>query len=280
MKTLSFALIPALLLVSACDEKKVKAPTGQVVATVNGKELTVMDLRQEANSPTPSKELEQAALKSIVIRRLLADEAVKQGLNKIPATAIMEDKARQMVLVDALTGKIRSTVPAPSADEARQYVASHPASFNQRRIFLVDQLIVLANTPELVKAIEPLDTMAQIEDMLTRQKVQFRRSVGAIDALTINADVAEKIAQLPPNAVFASPEGAVIRVNRIRETIIEPITGATAEKLALEMITKQRTDAIVANEVGRILQQGEKSVQYNAAYDPAKNAVKKSDSSQ
>lgn len=269
MKTLSFALLPALLLATACGEKKSKLPTGQVVATVNGKELTVMDLQHETGTSNPSKELEQAGLRAIIIRRLLADEAINQDLNKIPATAIMEDKARQMVLVDALTNKIRSTVPTPSTDEAKQFVASHPASFNQRRIFVVDQLIVLSNTPELLKAIEPLDTMEQIEAMLEKRKVNVRRTVGTIDALTIGADAAEKIAQLPANMVFASPEGDVVRVNRIREIVIEPITGDEAIKLALEMIKKQRTSAIVANEVDRILAEGQKAIQYNPAYKPS-----------
>lgn len=268
MKTLSFVLLPALLLATACGEKKSKLPTGQVVATVNGKELTVMDLQHETGTSNPSKDLEQAGLRAIIIRRLLADEAINQDLNKIPATAIMEDKARQMVLVDALTNKIRSTVPAPSTEEAKQFVADHPASFNQRRIFVVDQLIVLSNTPELLKAIEPLDTMEQIEDMLEKRKVNFRRTVGTIDALTIDADAAEKIAQLPANMVFASPEGDVVRVNRIREIVIEPITGEEAIKLALEMIKKQRTSAIVANEVDRILAEGQKAIQYNPAYKP------------
>lgn len=270
MKTLALFLVPALMLLPACKDKEAAAPTGQVVATVDGKEITTMDLRQEAGTSSPDRALEQAALKSIVIRSLLANEAIKEKLDRLPATAMMQDKAAQMVLVDALNNKIRASVPPPSREEAQQYVADHPASFNQRRIFIVDQLIIMENSSELAKEIEPLDTMAQIETMLTKKKVPFRHSVGTIDALAINADAAEQISQLPADAVFASPEGNVIRVNRIRQTIIEPITGETAIKLALNMIRKQRTDELIANRVGQILAAGEKSVQYNKAYDPVR----------
>src|SRR5687768_2411812 len=101
MKTLAFTLMPALLLTSACGEKREAAPSGQVVATVNGKEITILDLRQEAGTANPGKPVEQAALNAIIARELLADEAKKQELDALPATAIMQDKARQLVLVDA-----------------------------------------------------------------------------------------------------------------------------------------------------------------------------------
>ena len=192
-----------------------------------------------------------------------------EELDKLPATAMMQEKARQMVLVDALTNQIRSTTPKASRDEAEQFIANHPASFAQRRIFLVDQLIVPTSTPDLLRAIEPLDTLPQIEQLLSQRKVQFQRAVGSIDALSIDADVAEKIAQLPEGAVFASPEGGVIRINRVRETVVQPIGGEAAVQVALNQIARRRSEGIVANKIQSILEAGEKKVRYNTAYDPA-----------
>ena len=275
MKTLGVILLPSLALLAACGSKEGAVPTGQVAATVNGQEITMIDVRQEAGAANPGKELEQAALRSIIIRRLLSDEAVEEGIDKLPATAIMQEKARQMVLVDALTSQIRASAPKASKDEALQFIADHPASFDQRRIFLVDQLIIPTSTPDLIRAIEPLDTMAQIEQMLTTRKVPFQRAVGSIDALSINADIAEKIAQLPENAVFASPEGGVIRINRVRETVIQPVSGQAAMQVAITQIARQRADGIVANKIQSILQAGEKKVRYNSAYDPAAKAATK-----
>lgn len=272
-KILGLAVTPMLLLTASCDKKQTEAPTGQVVATVNGEEITLMDLRHEAGSANPSKAVEQAALQAIVARQLLAHEATKEELDRQPGTAMMQEKAKQLVLVDALTSRIRGSVPQPSREEARQFVADHPSSFSQRRIFLVDQLIILGNSPELIKAIEPLDTLPQIEQMLAKRNVSFRRSVGAIDALTIDPDVVEKIAALPAKSVFASPEGPVIRANAIRETVIEPVTAEEAEKMALEIIRRRRSDGMVANRINDILAQGQTAVQYNAAYRPQQKAT-------
>lgn len=269
MKTLGVFLLPSLALLAACGGKNADTPTGQVAATVNGKEITVIDIRQEAGTATPSKELEREALRSIIIRRLLSDEATKEEIDKLPTTAIMQEKARQMVLVDALTNKIRESSPKPSRDEAQQFISDHPASFDQRRIFLVDQLIIPTSTPELLKAIEPLETMPAIEQLLVQRKVKYQKAVGSIDALSISADAAEKIAQLPDDAIFASPENGIIRVNKVREAVIQPVTGEPAIRVALTQIARQRSDAIVANRIQRILELGEKEVHYNAAYDPA-----------
>lgn len=276
MKTLGVLLLPSLALLTACGGKSADAPTGQVAATVNGKEITVIDIRHEAGTATPSKELEREALRSIIIRRLLSDQAIKEEIDKLPATAIMQEKARQMVLVDALTNKIRESSPRPSRDEALQFISDHPASFDQRRIFLVDQIIVPTSTPALVKALEPLETMPEIEHMLAQRKVQYQKAVGSIDALSISADAAEKIAQLPENAIFASPENGIIRVNKVRESVIQPVTGEAAIRVAMSQIARQRADAIVANRIQRILELGEKDVHYNPAYDPAPKANMKS----
>lgn len=275
MKTPGIIFLPALALLAACGGKDAAAPTGQVAATVNGKEITLIDIRQEAGTATPSKEMEAEALRSIIIRRLLSDQAVEEGVDKLPATAIMQEKARQMVLVDALTNKIRASSPKPSRDEAQQFISDHPASFSQRRIFLVDQLIIPTSTPELLKAIEPLETMDAIEQLLTQRKVQFQKAVGSIDALSISADAAEKIAQLPDGAVFASPENGIIRVNKVREAVIQPVGGEDAIRVAMIQIARQRSDAIVANRIQRILELGEKEVHYNPAFDPTRKASAK-----
>jgi len=272
-KILALAITPTLLLTASCDKKQAEAPTGQVVATVNGKEITLLDLRHETGSANPSKAAEQAALQAIIARQLLSDQATKEELDRQPGTAMMQEKAKQLVLVDALTSKIRASVPQPSREEARQFVTDHPSSFSQRRIFLVDQLIILGNSPDLIKAIQPLDTLPEIEQMLSKRNVAFRRSVGTIDALSIDADAAEKIAALPANAVFASPEGPIIRANAIREAVVEPVTGEEAEKVALEMLRKRRSDGMVANRVNELLAQGQKAVQYNAAYRPQQKST-------
>src|SRR4029079_16187186 len=83
----------------ACDSggKPVTAgsePTGQVVATVNGQEITLRELNAELGAAPPpidpkaAKAAEQAALRSIIGRKVLAGAAREQGLDKTPDFAL------------------------------------------------------------------------------------------------------------------------------------------------------------------------------------------------
>lgn len=275
MKTL-YGLFPlTLLMLAACGGSE-EIPTGQVVATVDGKEITAAELNAElANLPPAiagNAQVQPIVLQSLVNRNILANEAAKEGLDKLPATAIMQAKAQQMVLVDALQKKIAEGVPAPSAEEAKQFVDSHPASFAQRRIFIVDQMIIPTRDVELLKALEPLNTLEEISAELVKRKIDARRTIGTIDALQIDPKAAEAIAALPPNAVFVSPEANTTRVNRVRDVAVEPVTGEAAIAMATQRLKARRTQEMVANRVKEIVSAGQGSVKFNAQYDPKTQA--------
>src|SRR5258706_9600009 len=70
------AAVSVSLVLSACGSKN-KTPTGQVVATVDGKEITAIDLRSELGNFSTAdakvrKAAEQQALNGIISRKLLA----------------------------------------------------------------------------------------------------------------------------------------------------------------------------------------------------------------
>jgi len=248
------------------------APKGQVIATVNGSEITVADLREEmalAAGVGGGGQEQRAALQSVITRKIIAQAAAKEGVEQLPSTAVIRSKALDGVLVDALLRKYRASVPLPSADEARQYVSEHPSSFAQRRIQIVDQYIVDQATPDLLKALDASTTQEAALGVLAKFKVPYHHVVGTIDALTIDGDEAEKIAALPPHGVFIAPEGGGLRVNYIRDTVIEPISADDAQKVALETLRNRRVEMLVANKVQDIVNSGAKDVHYNAAYAPA-----------
>jgi len=76
---------------------------GQVVATVNGKDVTVHELNAELQgvdlpSGAQRKAVEQAALQQVVQRRILADIARERGLDKTPMFLLQEKRAEETIL--------------------------------------------------------------------------------------------------------------------------------------------------------------------------------------
>jgi hypothetical protein len=113
---------------------------------------------------------------------------------------------------------------------------------------------------------EPLNTMDEIVALLSSNRVPFTATVGVIDTLNITPGSADRIAQLPPNAIFVSPEGPVTRVNRVKETRLSPVLGEQAVLLAQRQLQSQRVTALLQKQVDVIVQAGMPKVKINEAF--------------
>jgi EpsD family peptidyl-prolyl cis-trans isomerase len=264
-------LLPFTALLTACSGDD--APTGQVLATVNGTEITSAELNAELNgiragNPAEQRELQRAALQSIVNRTLLAQAAEEQGVDDSPMGAMAKRRAEQMATISLYEQQVRGRVPQVSAEEAEQFITDNPAMFGQRRIFLVDQIIVPSPPQALLRALEPLDTMTQVQAELARYNLPTRSTFGVIDAVTMNPSAVRQIVALAPDAVFILPAQGSIRINRIRESQVQPITGPDAVAVATEMLRNQRTEQQLNEAVSGIIQRGQANVRYNPEYQP------------
>ncbi len=249
-------------------------PKGQVVATVDGVEITQSELNAEiggrkAQTPAQQKQLQQAVLDQMIARVLLANAAVEKGLDKTPEAAIAKHRAEQMVLINLLEKNLGSSTPKISPEEVSQFIAENPEMFSARRIYLVDQIAVASPTEKLLKALQPLNTVDEVKAELARNNIATGMAMGVVDGMTLPPAAAKQLAALPADAVFIMPAQGGIRINHIRETQISPVTGEGANGAATAMLTQARTGQQVQNSVGKILQDGRSKVQYNPAFKPA-----------
>jgi EpsD family peptidyl-prolyl cis-trans isomerase len=256
-----------------------KAPEGQVVATVNGEEITITELNRELGGassadPVERKAREQAALEAIITRKLVAQASKEQKLDKTPIFAQQELQAKEAMLVGAMQRKISSTVVAPTRAEAEKYVTDHPNMFANRRVMVVDQIVVGQFKPELMKEFEPLTTLEQIEAVLIRENLDFQRTTTVLDTLNAPEDLTKTLSNLPPNEVFIFPRGAAVFVNQIRENRVMPFVGERAVNYALAGLKSQRTQEALVKQLEAIRKSGEAEITYNDKYKPTKTAAK------
>ena len=272
MKRVALLTLPALALLAACGSKD--APTGQVVATVDGTEITQSELNAElngarANTAAGQRELQQAALAAIVNRVLLAKAADDLKIDETPAGAIAKQRAEQLAQIEMLEGHIRGSVPRVSAEEANQFIADNPDLFNNRQIFLVEQITVANPPPSLLAALRPINSMTDVQAYLASQHLPAQTSFGVLDAIQLDPQIVHQIRALAPGEVFVMPDQSTIRINRIKETQTVPITGAAATGIATELLTNQRGQQQLNDQVSRILTAGRARVSYNPAFRPA-----------
>lgn len=269
-------LMLGLALASCGKGENKEAPKGQVVATVDGQEITTSALRMEMqdtpSDPNVAAAAQNAALQGLITRKLLVAEAKKRELDKSPLAAMFRERAEELALVQLLQMNIASGVPKVSDDEVKDFVSSHPATFSQRRLIAVDQLLVPKVDAKLIKQMEPLKTMPEIETLLNTNKVQFVRSAAVLDTLNLNPEVAAKVSSMGTDEVFAVPNGAGVQVARITSTRVEPLAGAEAERLARLMLMQQRGATQVRQALEQIVKSGQSKVNINADYKPKKTA--------
>jgi EpsD family peptidyl-prolyl cis-trans isomerase len=250
------------------------APTGQVVATVNGHEVTMRELAAELgdfSTPDPRirKMAEGQALNAIITRKILAQAAAEEGLDKTPDFALQKERADDTLLASLLERKVASQVPAPTPEEAAAFVTENPDMFSQRKLLVVDQLrMERPRDPAVLKAFEPLKTMAQVQAQLDADHLAYQKGVGTIDSLGVEPKLLAQILKLPPGEIFILPAGQGLQVNQIRDTQIIPFTGPAATQFAQAYLKRQRTQDAVRKQLSAIVGKSASQVKFNKDFQP------------
>ncbi len=287
-KSFSAALmIGTALLVSACGENggDAEIEKGQVVATVDGKDVTIHELNAElqgtqlpANiNAEQRKQVEQAALQQVVNRRILADIARERGLDKTPMFLLQERRSGEQILVQMLQRQMSTAVKAPSQTEVATFIAQNPDIFAERKIFAVDQ--IQFQTPQnanILRKYEPLTTMDQVEAMLKQDGLQYKRAPATLDVASANPELVQQVLKMDREDIFIIPAGRVMVANLITDTRVQPLTGEQAQQLAGGMIQQRKFQDLVKNDLEPKVKQAEGEVKYQAGFaPPAKGAAPK-----
>ena len=256
-----------------------KAPTGQVVATVGDREITLRELNAETPPVTnpdlrARKSAQLTALENIVARTVLAKAAVDQGVDKTPEFTLMKQRALDTLLAQSLESKIAGQVPKVTRDDADRFIVAHPDIFSQRKVWSIDQLrMARPSDPTLIKRLEPLKTLPDIEALLNQEKIPFQHSTGNLDAVGADPRMIDAITKLPPGEVFVIPSNDALLVNQIKDTKIVPFTGPQSVEYATQVVTRQRTSDAVQRQVSAIFAKAKPSVHFNRDYAPPTGAA-------
>jgi EpsD family peptidyl-prolyl cis-trans isomerase len=251
------------------------APTGEIAARVEGKDITVSDLRAEIagaklTDPRQIQQAEQQALQQIIVRTVLAKAAQDEGIDKTSDFAVAKKRAIDNLLAQSLEAKLAASVPAPTRQEADGFMSSHPDIFADRKVFDVDQIrMAPPSDPRVFQEIRPLKNLDDIIAVLNHEQIKFNRSDARLDAVGADPQLIEEILKLPPHALFILPSNGLLTINQLKDTAIQPFTGDAAETYAISVLRRQHTREVVQRAVGELIARQAKAVRYNKAFQPA-----------
>lgn len=261
--------VAALLVVSGGCSKK---PGGQVVAVVNGEEITQQELNTELqNAHIPQgvdqKQVMPALLQRVVDRKLITQLAKKDGLDKTPAYLAQLRIGQENLLANQYAGKIAKTVSLPDAQTVDAFIASNPTIFSQRKRYTLNQLVFAQpSDPKFLQKLQPAHSLDAIAAVLTAAQIQFARGAGKLDTGAIPAQIAVKIAALPSGEPFLLPDNGRIVASVIVSTETVPPSAEEAKASAVSMIRQKA----LADAVGKRLETARSSaaIAYETGFGP------------
>ncbi|PVX31447.1 EpsD family peptidyl-prolyl cis-trans isomerase [Sphingomonas pokkalii] len=267
------AAAAAALAVSGCGQKGGdQLDKGQVVATVDGEEVTVFELNAELQSaPAPAgadrKVLEQLALQRVIERKILAKIARDEKLDKTPAYLIQQRRANELILATMLRDKIASGVTQPTDADIAQYQAAHPDRFAQRKVYAVEQILFAPpSSNEKLREFAPLKTLDQLAAKLGADAIQFRRTNTQIDSAELPPEIAAKIAGLPAAEMFILPTQQGLTANVITSTTVQPLTGPQAREAAVNALRADRFSKAADAQLNDRIKKARETVKYQPGY--------------
>ena len=241
-------------LVAGCGKK---APSGQVAATVNGKDVTLQEINTElqaANVPPAADKqaVQRALLQRIVDRKLLVAAAEDKGLDKTPEFLAQRRRVDELLLAESYAKQQLANIPVPTAGEVDKFMNDRPNVFARREQLVLDQIRFplpadAKQAASLQAALKDAHDMATVEASLTKLGVRYDKGQAGLDTGAVPPPMMAQINKLPASEPFVVPQAGQVTVNVIRDR--------RPANLDLAKVRPQATAAWRQDKFGQTLQQ-------------------------
>lgn len=266
---LGLACAAIALSLAGCGKK---APEGQVVATVDGTEVTMQEINAElagANVPenADKKLAQRQILQQVIDRKLIANEASKRDLDKTADYLGQKMRADETLLAQQYVKQQVGTLPQPTAADLSKFMAENPYAFAQRAQLVVDQIrFQTPANPTVLKGLETVHTQDGVAAALTKLGIKFERGRSAIDTAALPTEVVQKINQLPAGEPFVLPAQGIVTINVVVGRQAAAIPDAQARQIAANGFRQRQFQTLVADKVKQL--RGAAKITYQAGFEP------------
>jgi peptidyl-prolyl cis-trans isomerase C len=258
------------LLLGGCQKKV----GGQVVAVVNGDEITQQELNAElqaANVPASAdkNQVRSQLLQRIVERKLLVQQAKKDGLDQTPAYLVQVRQAQDNAIIGLLAQKLSKSISLPDGAAVDKFVAQNSTMFAARKRYALDQIAFpIPEDPKLLKEFEPAHSLAAIETVLKSHNIQFAQGKGQLDSAQVPPEMATRIASLPAGEPFLVPDKGRMIASVITAVQTTPTPSEQSKPAALNALRQQALGDAMRKQLEKA--RASAKIEYQAGLEPKK----------
>ena len=255
-RSVAALMVLAALTLSACGEKAQK--NGQALASVNGEEITVLQLNEEmqrsgvqaAQQETARKQL----LEGLIDRQLLQNEAAKDKLERDPQVMQAIERAKAMIVAQAYMQKRIGNQARPAKAEVEQYYQQHPEFFANRKQFDMRQLVLATkDVSEPLKA--QLDSVKSLEDAaawLDQHQIKYVKAGLTRTSTDLPPELGARLASMPKGQLFIIREGERSMLIQIAEIKDSPLSLEAATSQIEQFLFNKKNKEAAEAEIKRL----------------------------
>jgi EpsD family peptidyl-prolyl cis-trans isomerase len=258
---------------AACSDKAADKKPGQALASVNGEEVTVLQLNEElqranvgANQQdTASKQL----LQVLIDRQLLQEAAARENLDRDPKVMQAVDRARSLIVAQAYLQKRIGNVARPTPEEVEAYFNKNPDFFARRKQFSMDELVIAGAdlTPEVRAAADRARSLEEVGVWLDAHKIKYGRTQVTRSTADVPRQLSEKLLGMPKGQLFVVREGTRAMFVTVAEVKDAPVSLQVAMPQIEQFLMKRKNQELATDELKR-LRSGASIVYLNKAMMP------------
>ncbi len=227
-----------------------------MVGTVNGTEITVAELNEEARARGlpigRDPALKAAVVRELAERKLLVAAARDNGLDQDPRYLLAQRRSEEILLAQQLLAASADS-GTPSAAELDKYVAANPLAFDQRVVVAVDQVdIAGAARPELRRALASAPTVERMEQLARAAGLSAVRTQGTLDSAGPLDARGGALLRLKAGDNFVLPRPGGLAAGKVVAITPQPVPPEQRRQAASERLQRERTEQALAQWLERL----------------------------
>ena len=248
-----------LCLAAGCSQQQSEAQATQVVAKVNGDEISVHQvnnaLAQMRNvSPENVDKARQEVLDKLINQQLAVQQAEESHLDRSTEVMMKIDAAKREILTRAYLSQVVASLPKPSEEEAKTFYQEHPALFAERRIYNLHEIVLENPHPpaDEIRALVAGKSPDEIASALQQRSIPFNASSGTRAAEQIALPILGSLAKVKDGetSVIETPEALVIlHVDTSRSA---PVSEEAAMQRIPQYLANNRAKQAITEELDRL----------------------------
>ncbi|GJL74294.1 MAG: hypothetical protein NMNS02_04000 [Nitrosomonas sp.] len=247
-------VLGSVVVLSACDDSgSIDKEPGQALVSVDGEEITILQLNDElSRARIQADQLESAKkqiLESMIDRQLLMAEAKRNKLDRAPNVMQAIERAKSQIIAQAHLQSVFGEIEQPSKSEISMFYQDHPEIFAQRKQYNFTILRFPANelNDELESTIDMAKSLDDVVKWLDKNNIPHVRDKIARSSAQIPPEMNKRLQGKNKGAMFLVSEkddSLLVSVDAIEEN---PVAADKAEqRIGMHLLNKKQREAAQA----------------------------------